>query len=179
MDVEFRVLDGVEARVGGRRLPLGHARQRCVLVALLVDVNRAVTVDRLLERVWDEKPPLRARSVLRTYVSRLRKALADTGATITRRDGGYSLNVAPDTVDLCLAWTVHRAEGPEAALDHYQEAVDLALRTDYRVEEARAHEGMAEALRELGRVEESRSHAGRARAIRTWQCDKTTRHQPG
>src|ERR1041384_6140676 len=93
VDVEFRVLDGVEARVGGRRLELGHARQRCVLVALLVDVNRAGTADRLLARG--------AGSALRPYVARLRKALADTGATITRQDGGYSLDVAPDTVDLC------------------------------------------------------------------------------
>src|ERR1041384_2700387 len=95
VDGEFRVLDGVEARVGGRRLELGHARQRCVLVALLVDVNRAVTADRLLERVWDERPPLRARSVLRTYVSRLRQAPAPPGATITRQDGGSSPRVSP------------------------------------------------------------------------------------
>ncbi|MBP2337553.1 DNA-binding SARP family transcriptional activator [Saccharothrix coeruleofusca] len=100
MGVGFRVLDGVEARVGDRRLELGHARQRCVLAALLVDANRAVSADRLLERVWGERPPLRARSVLRTYVSRLRGVLAGTGATITRRDGGYVLDVPPGSVDL-------------------------------------------------------------------------------
>ncbi|MCS7475367.1 BTAD domain-containing putative transcriptional regulator [Umezawaea endophytica] len=129
VDVEFRVLDGVEVRAGDRRLPLGHARQRCVLVALLVDANRAVTADRLLERVWDEEPPLRARSVLRTYVSRLRTALADTGATITRRDGGYSLDVEPDAVDLhrfrSLVARARQADDDERALDLVRRALRL------------------------------------------------------
>lgn len=126
--MEFRVLDGVEARVGGRRLELGHARQRCVLVALLVDVNRPVTADRLLERVWDERPPLRARSVLRTYVSRLRKALADTGVTITRQGGGYSLDAAPDTVDLCRFRSLVGQARQEADDGRALELVERALR---------------------------------------------------
>ncbi|GAA3893805.1 BTAD domain-containing putative transcriptional regulator [Saccharothrix violaceirubra] len=100
MGVEFRLLDGVEVRIDGVRVDPGHARQRCVLVALLVDPGRVVLTDRLLDRVWDDRPPLRARSVLRTYLSRLRRVLAGTGATIIRRDGGYALTVPPDSVDL-------------------------------------------------------------------------------
>ncbi len=100
MGVQFRVLDGVGALVGGRRLDLGHARQRCVFAALVVDVNRSVPTERLVERVWGERPPLRTSSVLRTYLSRLRRALADTGASIVSRHGGYSLHADEDTVDL-------------------------------------------------------------------------------
>jgi len=75
MAVEFRLLGDVEARLDGQRLEVGHARQRCVLVALLVDVNRPVPVDRLVDRVWADEPPHRARNALAGYLSRLRSRL--------------------------------------------------------------------------------------------------------
>ncbi|MGM1064949.1 BTAD domain-containing putative transcriptional regulator [Saccharothrix sp. Mg75] len=99
MGVEFRLFGGVGAWVDGTRLDLGHARQRGVLAALLVDVNRPVPPDRLVERVWGGRPPLRAGGVLRTYLSRLRKVLGTTAA-LSHRDGGYVLDADPDDVDL-------------------------------------------------------------------------------
>ncbi|MEV0679262.1 BTAD domain-containing putative transcriptional regulator [Actinosynnema sp. NPDC050436] len=98
--VALGVLGDVEARLHGRRVDLGHARQRGVLGALLVEADRAVPVDRLIDRVWGEQPPRAARSVLRTYLSRLRQALAPTGVTITRRHHGYVLSGAAGAVDL-------------------------------------------------------------------------------
>ena len=38
--LEFRVLGDLQARVGGDMLNLGHARQRLLLAALLVDADR-------------------------------------------------------------------------------------------------------------------------------------------
>ncbi|MGW2892573.1 AfsR/SARP family transcriptional regulator [Streptomyces griseoruber] len=100
--VEFRVLGSVEASVGGRPVALGHARQRAVLAALLVDVNRLVTTDQLTERIWGGRPPRQVRSTLHSYLSRLRQVLTGTGAaTITREPGGYVLTTAATaTVDL-------------------------------------------------------------------------------
>ncbi|MFV2126638.1 BTAD domain-containing putative transcriptional regulator [Micromonospora sp. LOL_013] len=102
-DVELRVLGEVTVRVDGVDLDLGHARQRCVLTALLVDANRLVPTDRLLDRVWGHRQPQRARNALAGYLSRLRQVLAPAEPVrIVRRSGGYLLRVDPALVDLHL-----------------------------------------------------------------------------
>ena len=99
--LEFHLLGDVEVRGGGREVDVGHSRQRCVLVALLVDANRAVSVEELVDRVWAGQVPYRAREVLYSYLSRLRRALAaDTAVRITRQSGGYVIEVDPMAVDL-------------------------------------------------------------------------------
>src|SRR3954453_4116505 len=102
MTVSFCVLGGVEADIDGRTVPLGHTRQRTVLAVLLVDVNRTVTTDQLVDRVWGEHLPKQARATLHSYLSRLRQALTATGeAKIVRQPGGYVLTTAGTvTVDL-------------------------------------------------------------------------------
>ncbi|MFJ6673956.1 BTAD domain-containing putative transcriptional regulator [Actinosynnema sp. NPDC091369] len=100
MAVVLRLLGEVCAEVDGRPVDLGAPRQRCVLVALAVDVGRAVPVDRLVERVWGAQVARRARATLHSYISRLRRALAGAGGpVIVRRSGGYAL-VADVVVDL-------------------------------------------------------------------------------
>ncbi|MFJ9905823.1 BTAD domain-containing putative transcriptional regulator [Streptomyces sp. NPDC101152] len=101
MSAEFTLLGGIEARVEGRIVGLGHARQRCVLAVLLVEANRVVSIDQLADRVWSDRLPQRARNTLYGYVSRLRQALAHAeGAAIVRRSGGYVLDVEAAAVDL-------------------------------------------------------------------------------
>jgi DNA-binding SARP family transcriptional activator/tetratricopeptide (TPR) repeat protein len=101
MGADFRLLGEVTARAGDRVLDVGHARQRCVLAALLVDVNRVVPVDVLLDRVWAGRPPRHARNALSGYVSRLRQVLAVGGEVhLARRSGGYRLSADPLAVDL-------------------------------------------------------------------------------
>ncbi|MCV7375160.1 AfsR/SARP family transcriptional regulator [Mycolicibacterium arabiense] len=130
MSVEFRVLGEVEVRVDGRRLEIGHARQCCVLAALLVDANRPVSVDQLVERVWAERPPHRARNALSAYVSRLRHSLhpAD-GVSIGRGSVGYTMVVAPDCVDLHLfhakASRARATTDPASASEAFDEALAL------------------------------------------------------
>jgi DNA-binding SARP family transcriptional activator/tetratricopeptide (TPR) repeat protein len=101
MAVQLGVLGDVEARHDGRLVDLGHARQRCVLVALLVEPNRAVPIDQLVDRVWGERPPQRARGAMYSYLSRLRGVLASAGGPhIVRHAGGYLLTADPMTVDM-------------------------------------------------------------------------------
>ncbi|MGI5148108.1 AfsR/SARP family transcriptional regulator [Plantactinospora sp. CA-294935] len=123
MAVELLLFGDVRARVDGRQVDLGHARQRCVLAALLVDANRIVPADRLLDRVWGEQRPRHARNALSGYVSRLRTLLGGSGGlAITRRSDGYLLTVDPDAVDLhrfhrllARARALARPEGPRTS----------------------------------------------------------------
>jgi DNA-binding SARP family transcriptional activator/tetratricopeptide (TPR) repeat protein len=101
--VPLRVLGEVEAWVGGERVEIGHARQRCVLAVLLIEANLVVTTEQLVDRVWAGNPPYRGRQAVSNYVSRLRHVLTTAGeVTIQRRGGGYILQVEPESVDLHL-----------------------------------------------------------------------------
>ncbi|WP_030781711.1 AfsR/SARP family transcriptional regulator [Streptomyces sp. NRRL S-920] len=103
MSLEFGLLGTIEARVDGLPVDVGHTRQRCVLAALLVDANRSVAVDELIDRVWGDRPPQRARGTLYGYLSRLRQALASAAAkdvALTRQPGGYVLGIDAAAVDL-------------------------------------------------------------------------------
>ncbi|GAB2804941.1 AfsR/SARP family transcriptional regulator [Lentzea nigeriaca] len=98
--VEIGLLGEVTARVGGRHVELGPARQRCVLAALVIDVNRPVPVTQLIDRVWGDQPPPQARATLYSYLSRLRQAFAGTGVELQARPDGYVLSTDESSVDL-------------------------------------------------------------------------------
>jgi DNA-binding SARP family transcriptional activator/DNA-binding CsgD family transcriptional regulator len=130
MAVEFRLLGDVEALVDSRVVNIGHARQRCVLVALLVDDNRVVSAETLLDRVWADQLPVRARATLSSYLSRLRQILAAAPeVTLTRQPGGYRLAVDPQAVDLHrfrhLVTQARAAQDTNAAAALFGEALAL------------------------------------------------------
>ncbi|MCC5579604.1 tetratricopeptide repeat protein [Microtetraspora sp. AC03309] len=127
MPLEFRLLGDLEVRVDGRRVELGHHRQRCVLAVLLVEAGRRVSIDQLLDRVWGHHPPRHGRDTLYSYLSRLRRMLAAVdGARIAWQSGGYVISVDPMTVD------VHRfqrwvGEARTAADPHARHLLEQAL----------------------------------------------------
>ncbi|MGH3930507.1 MAG: FxSxx-COOH system tetratricopeptide repeat protein [Pseudonocardiaceae bacterium] len=130
MAVEFRLLGDIEVTVDSQRIELGHARQRCVLVALLAEVNQVVPVDQLVDRVWGERPAPRARDTLYSYLSRLRQALAPAGDVgLAHRPGGYVLTVDPNTVDLHrfrhLVTAAREATDEDHALALFEQALGL------------------------------------------------------
>lgn len=96
------MLGPVGARVATRPVELGPPQQRCVFAVLAMTPRQTVPVDLMVDRVWGEQVPRNVRTVLYTYVSRLRGLLADGGGRelLRRRDGGYALEIDPDQVDL-------------------------------------------------------------------------------
>jgi DNA-binding SARP family transcriptional activator len=97
---DFRLLGPVELRMGGCRVDLGHARQRCVLAVLVAEAGQVVPASTLIDRVWGYNPPDAGLNALYAYVARLRKVLGPAGVPVVRRSGGYLLDIDPQTVDL-------------------------------------------------------------------------------
>jgi DNA-binding SARP family transcriptional activator len=103
---ELRLLGPVQLLAADRRVDLGPAKQRTVLAALLVDADQPTAIETLIDRVWGDDPPASVRSVLYSYVARLRRVLLDTptdGAPPLRLEhvpGGYRLQVTGHRVDL-------------------------------------------------------------------------------
>jgi len=113
-DLRFRLLGPLEAERGGTRLELGPRKQRAVLTLLLLEANRVVSSERLIDELWGDTPPETARSALQVYVSRLRKALGEDGASLRTQPPGYVLELEPGALDL-QAFTALRAEARDAS----------------------------------------------------------------
>ena len=97
--MEVRLLGRLEVGVDGRRLVLGGAKQRAVLAMLALRANTAVSLDRLVEGLWGERPPQSAAKMVQSYVSQLRGLLDGHRAEIVTRGRGYELRLPEDSVD--------------------------------------------------------------------------------
>ena len=102
--LEYRVLGSVTVTVDGEPVPLGGARQRRLVAILLVHRNSVVSADHLAEIVFAGEPTPAARTTLRSYVSRLRKAVdgddaANGRSHVVTRSPGYMLTAPDDLVD--------------------------------------------------------------------------------
>jgi predicted ATPase/DNA-binding SARP family transcriptional activator len=89
--MEFRMLGPLEIADGERLVPLAGRKQRALLAILLVNANRVVMQDRLIEELWNHEPPESATKALQVHVSQLRKTLSVANGPIETRPGGYVL----------------------------------------------------------------------------------------
>ena len=94
---EFRILGPFEVVEQGHALALGGPRQRAVLAMLLLQRGQVVTTDRLIDELWDERPPRAPEKTIQVYVSRLRKILG--GGMLETSGRGYRLAISADQVD--------------------------------------------------------------------------------
>ena len=104
----FGILGPLEVLRSGRAVPLGGPRQRAVLALLLLPANRVVSVDRLVEDVWEGHAPEASITTLQTYVFHLRRALepgrprGGAGEVLATRDRGYLLHVSRERLDAAV-----------------------------------------------------------------------------
>jgi len=98
--VSFRLLGPVEVVDDGAELDLGTKKQRAVLAVLLLNANRVVTTERLIDQLWGERPPETARSALQVYVAGLRKALGRNAGCLRTSASGYVVDVPAGSLDV-------------------------------------------------------------------------------
>ena len=100
-------------------MTLGGPRQVALLAFLLLNANRAVSADAVIDAVWGEEPD-GAPKRLQMAVSRLRRALEPLdrpdGPRIRTVGGGYLLSLAPDELDAELF--AERVRDGRRALEH-------------------------------------------------------------
>jgi DNA-binding SARP family transcriptional activator/tetratricopeptide (TPR) repeat protein len=97
--MDFHLFGPFEVWHEGTQLDPGDLQQRLVLVILLLNVNRTVTKEHLVETVWHEKQP---RSDLVTgYIARLKKVFGDsTEVVIDKTATGYVLRADENLIDM-------------------------------------------------------------------------------
>lgn len=129
----------------GAARPVGSAKLRALLAALLATPGRAVPLDALRAALWGDAPPATATASLHNHVARLRRLLAEGGGSGAEGAGadragsrlravapGYLLDVAGDEVDAevflrhhAAARAAHRAHDWPSVLGGSADALAL------------------------------------------------------
>ncbi|WP_079038575.1 BTAD domain-containing putative transcriptional regulator [Streptomyces sp. NBRC 110028] len=130
--LRFTVLGPIRAWRGEEPISAGSPQQRALLAALLLRRGRTATASELIDALWGEEPPEAAIAALRTYASRLRKALGPDSEILVNESGGYALRIEPDALDIDMA-ARYAAEAEKAqhhgdrlrARDLFNEALTL------------------------------------------------------
>jgi DNA-binding SARP family transcriptional activator len=102
--VLFGLLGPMLVSMAGAPIALGTPKQRAALALMLINRNRAVSMDALIGALWGEAPVPGARATVHVYVSNLRRLFAaggrDAHALLASAPPGYRLAVADGACDL-------------------------------------------------------------------------------
>jgi DNA-binding SARP family transcriptional activator/tetratricopeptide (TPR) repeat protein len=131
--MEFRALGPIELWSAGQQRDLGPARARSILAMLLLTPRTIVPVETLIDRLWDTRPPPKARESLSAYIARLRaslrQALGDS-VQLAGRARGYVLDIDPEVVDVHQFRRLRRQADALAASGDYDRAALLLREAD-------------------------------------------------
>ena len=133
--MEFRVLGPLEILDdAGGVIHLRPAKERALLLGLLLHANEVVSSGRLIEYIWGEQQPESAANVIQTYVSHLRRLLQpgqprNNHDLILTRAPGYLLRLEPGQLDRdrfeTLVAEARSRQDPESAVELLREALGL------------------------------------------------------
>ena len=131
--MRFGLLGTVVVRSGDELTGIRWPMSRAVLALLLLNANRVVPAERLIDALWGDNPPPSAQASLHNHVMRLRTALAQAGAgQLKTVDPGYLIEVPDGDLDLDefirgseRGMTALAAADFQAAADELSAALDL------------------------------------------------------
>ena len=95
--MRFQLLGPLTATDGNGPIAIGGPKQRLVLAHLLLNVNKTVPADQLIDAMWGQETPETARGTLQTYISRLRSVLGPDA--IEGAAPGYRFRAEPEELD--------------------------------------------------------------------------------
>lgn len=126
--LRFGLLGPLLVTMAGGPVALGTPKQRAVLAMLLINRNRAVGTDSLIDATWDQAPVPAARTSIHSYISHLRRLLggagADASTVLVSAPPGYRLNVPDGDCDLDRFVTEKAAGVRAAAAGRFGQASD-------------------------------------------------------
>jgi len=98
--MRFRILGPLEVWTDGEWQPITAEKWRSLLACLLLRANQIVSTEVLVDELWGDGPPARAKNLISIYVLRLRRLLGDSdGRLLAYRSPGYILNLADGDLD--------------------------------------------------------------------------------
>src|SRR5687768_14402611 len=101
--MRFRVLGPMRVWDGSQWAAIRAAQQRTVLALLLIESGRPVTSDRLIDEIWEGRPPATAMGTIHGYVLKLRRLLGDDQRTrLVTQGRGYQLMIEGDELDVAM-----------------------------------------------------------------------------
>lgn len=97
----FRLLGVLEVHAASGPVFISPGRQQAVLAMMLLEPNKVVGIERLVDMLWDHDPPDTARTQVQICVSRLRKNLTKGGldTQILTQTPGYLLKIDLEQID--------------------------------------------------------------------------------
>ncbi|WBP91396.1 AfsR/SARP family transcriptional regulator [Kitasatospora cathayae] len=99
--MHYGLLGSLEIHHCGRPIEIERPRRRALLAYLLLNANRLVTTEQMVDALWGERAPTSARGQVHTAVSELRKALGPDGdSALVSQGGSYRLSVEDSAFDV-------------------------------------------------------------------------------
>lgn len=133
--MDFRILGPLEVVNEGRPVSIRRGKEQALFAYLLLHANEVVRSDRLIDALWDGRPPPTASKILQNAVSHLRKELGE-GRLLTR-DPGYVLRVEKGELDIERFERLAKEGRSEEALALWRGTPLLDLREERFADDAR------------------------------------------
>ncbi|MEU6669808.1 BTAD domain-containing putative transcriptional regulator [Streptomyces sp. NPDC046727] len=180
----FRILGETSVATAEAGAVAIHGKKAELLSFLLLNANKVIPVDQIVETLWDDEPPKSAIRNVRTYVWQIRRVLGTQAHRLNQVAGGYVFHCDPEELDVSrfeelrlAGYQSLEAADSETAAEKFREALALwrgdvlnGVRLSHRLQAVTdwlrdrrlgVFESLMEADLALGRHQDVAEHASR------------------